>query len=189
MLAPVLALCACSGASHTESSSRGVRVAPTTLPRATTTTRPTPATPYSFDDSVPPPKLVNTGTNYIAIASSLIDYEEWLLARHPDPLLIDQIAPRGFPARKALANDIPILQQTNRRLVERVSAPNTFAVVSARPDVASIQLTQHLTREEVFDSTGRLVSVHDTSTTKYLLLIARVRNRWYLASSDEQPNG
>ncbi len=46
------------------------------LPTATSTTAPAPTTttvppPYSFDGSVPPPPLLNTGTDYEAIYRSL----------------------------------------------------------------------------------------------------------------------
>ena len=52
------------------------------LPTATSTTAPAPTTttvppPYSFDGSVPPPPLLNTGTDYEAIYRCLSAYARW----------------------------------------------------------------------------------------------------------------
>src|SRR5262245_34419066 len=111
MLVPALALCACSGTSRNETKSKVAPVAPTTtVPRATSTTTQPPATPYSFDDSVPPPPLINTGTDYIAITRSLIAYDAWLLSHHPDLRLAENVTPQGTNPYKSLAHDLPILR-------------------------------------------------------------------------------
>ena len=89
LIAVAVGLAACSGGSKAavprdSSVSRGSgssASATTAHPGPTTTTsRPE----YSFDDSVPPPKLLNTGTNYVAIVKSLEIYGNWLSAHRPD---------------------------------------------------------------------------------------------------------
>ena len=70
---------------HPEGIAASVRARQPPALRPTTTTR-RPATPlYSFDNSVPPPKLINTGTNYKQILQSLLDYGNWISAHRPDP--------------------------------------------------------------------------------------------------------
>ncbi len=84
LVAGILVIGACSGGSATTSApttkpgsagAPGSTVAPTT-----TTTMPE----FSFDDSVPPPELINTGTDYVAILKSLESYGNWLAAHRPD---------------------------------------------------------------------------------------------------------
>ena len=71
LLALVLAGCG-AGADASADASDGH---PAATSRSTTTVAPTTTTtvppPYSFDGSVPPPKLINTGTDYEAIYRSL----------------------------------------------------------------------------------------------------------------------
>ncbi len=71
------------------SSSETKAAVPSTAPASSTTTtapRPTTTTTvplYSFDNSVPPPKLVNTGNDYKRILRSLLEYEAWIAAYRP----------------------------------------------------------------------------------------------------------
>ena len=58
---------------------------------------------YSFDNSVPPPKLVQTGTDYKRIMQSLLDYENWMAAHHVDPGLVRKVAAPDSANRRATA--------------------------------------------------------------------------------------
>ena len=187
----MLALSACG---HPQARSAAPRRSPATAtsttfaPSTTSTTVRAAKLPYSFDDNAPPPPLLNTGTNYVAIAKSLLDYDNWLLSHRPDIALIDNVAVRGTNPYKALAHDLPILRRTNRRFVEQVAAPDRFDVASVRPEVISIVDTQHLVRQVIYDAAGRNVSVHPRATTTYFVLLLRSASdhRWLLASIDEQ---
>ena len=67
LLALILAGCGAS-ADASDGNPTAKSTSTTTVAPTTTTTVPP---PYSFDGSVPPPKLVNTGTDYEAIYRSL----------------------------------------------------------------------------------------------------------------------
>jgi hypothetical protein len=185
VLAPVLALSACGSAADdvppAGRANPSVSV-PTTAP-STTTTAPK---PYSFDPAPTPPPLVNTGTDYVAIAKSLLEYTNWLLAHRPDVSLIEEIAPRGSSAYQALAKNLPILRRTHRRLVEEVSRSDEIEVVSVGTDSVSVRDTQYLTRQIIVDELGAIVSERQKDTTTYVALLVRNGDRWYLASAEEQ---
>ncbi len=99
-LALVLSVAACSS-NDTKASAPTAPPstrAPTTPPApdpTTTTTVPL----YSFDNSVPPPKLINTGTDYKKIVKSLLDYSSWMVGHHPTRDAVDTIAAPGSRGR------------------------------------------------------------------------------------------
>src|SRR5215210_4557369 len=91
----------------------------TTAPRPpTTTTTPKPAPPYSFDNSVPPPKLINTGKDYKKIIQSLLDYSNWIAGHHPDRAAVREIAAPGSRAEATGFEQVGIYTRTKRRFYE-----------------------------------------------------------------------
>jgi hypothetical protein len=168
---------------------RGTSTAPsttvTTAPATTTTTAPR---PYSFDPAPTPPPLINTGTDYVAIAKSLLEYSNWLLAHRPDSGLIDEVAARGTSAYQSLAHDLPVLLRTKRRMFEATSAPDQIDVVSATSDAVSIRDRQYLIRQTVVDASGQVRDTREKGKqpTTYLVLLSRQKDRWYLASVEEE---
>jgi hypothetical protein len=91
----VLTACSSGGSSRGTRATDSGRIVPTsasigTQARGSTTTTTEP--PYSFDGSIPPPRLVNTGTDYDAMVRSLAEYAAWLEAHHPDLCLISEVA-------------------------------------------------------------------------------------------------
>jgi hypothetical protein len=188
VLAPVLALSACGGSQTESTAPHGAAASTTSAPSTTSTTAAAPKLPYSFDDNAPPPPLLNTGTNYVEIAKSLLDYSNWLLSHRPDSTLIERVAPRGSEAYGSLAHDLPILRLTSRRLYEVASAPRHIDVVSMRPGAVSLRDRQYLQRQVVVDSNGHLVDQRTRATvpTTYEVLLVRFGQRWYLASVTEK---
>ena len=156
----------------------------TTVPRSTTTTS-TPA--YSFDDSVPAPKILNTGTNYVAILQSLENYGTWLAAHHPDPALVSRIIATGTKQHELFALDLVRLRDGHARLVEKLGANRgTYTIISITPDAVSARLVQDVLVHEIVDPTGRITSRADyTGATTYLVLAVRVSGRWYSAAVNE----
>jgi hypothetical protein len=189
VLAPVLALSACGGSQTKSATPRRstVKAPPTTVaPSTTSTTAPAGKLPYSFDDNAPPPPLLNTGTNYVAIAKSLVRHDAWLLSHHPDVRLIEKVAPLTTNPYKALAHDLPILRRMHRRYVEETSMQDEARVISQRSDAISLEYTQHLVREYIVDSRGTVVSEAKRHTTAYQVLLVGNNKHWLLAAADER---
>jgi hypothetical protein len=93
-----------------------VLTTPTTRSSSTTTSTTVPA--YSFDDSVPPPKLVNTGTEYVAILKSLLDYGDWTTAYEPSPDVVDRFITPGTKLHAAYVKTLTTLSNRGQRYIE-----------------------------------------------------------------------
>jgi len=188
--AAVAALGACSSGSHSVSrgaptaSSRQSTGIVTTVPQPATTT-PAPAPAFSFDDSVPPPKLVNTGTDYVAILKSLEGYGVWLTAHHPDPSLTPTFVASGTNLYDSAGAALTSLRNRGQRLVETTSAPDRFTIISSTANAFSARIVQQITSHRIVDRLRHVVrEARFTGSTTYLAVAVRVHERWYLASSD-----
>jgi hypothetical protein len=194
VLAPVLAFTACaSEPEDAPPARRGTASAiesPTTVKTAPPSTTTTVAQPYSFEPAPTPPPLLNTGTDYVAIARSLLEYSNWLLAHRPDDRLIDNIAAEGSSAHDSLKHDFPILRRTGRRMFETTNGPDEITVVSVTDNVVSLRDRQFLLQQTIVDASGTVQDVKERATvpTTYLVLLRRQKDRWLLASVDEQEN-
>ncbi|MDQ1434729.1 MAG: hypothetical protein QOF59_1545 [Actinomycetota bacterium] len=192
LVAGIFVLGACSGGSKNAGSSvtstkpdraTSVPNTATTVPRTTTTT----TTPeYSFDDSVPPPKLINTGTDYVAILKSLDNYGNWLEAHRPDPTLAAETLAPGSELLKEFARDLRVLRTNDKRAIETVgNGPNEITILSATPSAFSATVVQDVRSVKSVDSSGRVTGQVDFATPRtYLALVVLVRNRWYVAAFD-----
>ena len=150
-------------------------------PATTTTTTPE----FSFDDSVPPPKLVNTGTNYVAILKSLESYGNWLAAHRPDPGLTSGFVAGGTDLFNAYTAALTILRDKRQRLVETTSAPDQMTIISATPNAFSATIDQQISSHRLVNSSLHVVrEARFSGIATYLALAIRVRGRWYLAASD-----
>jgi hypothetical protein len=164
--------------------------APTTTGRPPSTTTPPPPPEFSFDDSVPPPKLVNTGTNYVEILKSLERYGNWAAAHRPDPALVVRINARGTKLYSAFALDLTRLRDNRKRLVETLGSPSTYKILSTTPDAFSARVTEDILVHKTVVSSGAVTSRHDYSErTIYLMLAVLIGSHWYLASVEvERPS-
>jgi hypothetical protein len=155
---------------------------PTTASRPTTTTT---APLYSFDNSVPPPKLVNTGTNYKRILQSLLDYEEWLASSRPDSKLVANIAAPGSQHERAQIADLTKLDARTQRFYEVERGPARFEVLSVEPTAVNARLVQQLKTQLVVDKRGTVRERRDVAepTTSYLVLMIKGEDdHWRIAS-------
>ncbi len=152
-----------------------------------TTTTTTPA--YSFDDSVPPPKLLNTGTDYVAIVKSLGEYGNWLAAHRPDPALAKKILAPGSPLLVLVSRDLTRLRDNGQRLIEKVRSPAAYTTISATADAASMRADESILLHETVDSRGRVTSlVPFPEHSTYRVLIVLVQGQWRVSSDEpEQP--
>jgi hypothetical protein len=193
LVAVAVGLAACSGSSKAASSSASTVAdsSSSTNPVVTTTTaRPGPTTTrpeYSFDDSVPPPKLLNTGTDYVAILESLESYGSWLAGHHPDPVLSIRINAPGTRLHDAFARDLTRLRDNGTRLIETLRGPSKYTILSIRPDAFSARLVQNIVVDRTVVAGGRVTSErHFSGSTTYLMLAVASGGHWYLSAVDEQ---
>ena len=179
-----LTLCGCQGSS-TSASVTTDPVAPTTIPRTTTTTS---IPDFSFDDSVPPPELINTGTNYVAILKSLGQYSNWLAAHRPDPALTSRVVAQGTKLHDDFARDLTRLRDNGKREIEKVGRrPSQYTIVSSTPNAFSAHVVEDIVARLTVDTTGKVTShVRFASQTTYLMVAVLSRGHWSLASVDVQ---
>ena len=153
-----VALAACSGddgetaAADAPSTTTTIVAATTTTAAPTTTTVPTPPTtppPYSFDGSVPPPALINTGDDYAAIFESLDAYGGWLLAHNPDAELAREAYVQGTSAYERLQSSISNAIENDLRLVDVRDATEVEVVDVALP-IVSLRVVENGERFQAF---------------------------------------
>jgi hypothetical protein len=182
LVAGIFVLGACSGGSKNAEPTSAKPPASTTAPRSTTTT----STPeYSFDDSVPPPKLVNTGTNYVAILKSLESYANWLAAHHPDPALTSRIVAQGTDMYDGYVQDYTRLRDNNSRAIETLGRATNYTIVSTTPDAFSARVVEDIRVHKSVVSTGRVTGeIQFTIPTTYIDLVVMVGGYWHFASID-----
>jgi hypothetical protein len=162
----------------------GVALATPTTRRAPRTTTPTTVPAFSFDNSVPPPKLINTGTNYVAILKSLDAYSNWLAAHRPEPALVDAFVASGTRLHDSYVQTLTTLRDRSERFIEHRSGEDRYAIVSATPDAVSANVTQRIVSHRVVDSAGRTVkeALFDGDSA-YRVLAVKTGERWYIAST------
>jgi hypothetical protein len=180
-----------TNAPHTSRSAASAASTATTVrPRSTTTTAAPTVTPtttpeFSFDDSVPPPKLVNTGTDYVAILRSLGAYGNWLAAHRPDPARVSTIIVAGTTLHDRFAGDLTRLRDNGKRLIEELGGPSEYTIISTRPTAFSAKSVEDVLAHKTVVASGRVTSVERrTAPTTYLMLVILVRGHWYLASNE-----
>ncbi len=154
----------------------------TTIPsRTTTTTRPD----FSFDDSIPPPELVNTGTDYVAILTSLESNVNWQTAHRPDPALVPLVAAGGSRFFASLSSDVTSLHDERERLVETLGGPTTYTITSATQNAFSAKAVEDIDAHRLFDSTGHVIdAARFSGMTTYQDLVVRDDGKWRFASAD-----
>lgn len=188
LVAVIIALSACSSSKRASApgapSSTSRSSVSTVAPRSTTTT----STPeFSFDDSVPPPKLINTGTNYVAILKSLEAYSSWIAAHRPDPSLVSVVDAPGTKLYDNFATNLTHFRDNNERLVETIRSPSQYEIVSMRPDAFSAKVVEDIASHRTVATTGRVTSERRfVGPTTYVMLMVLIRQHWYFASIDVQ---
>jgi hypothetical protein len=158
--------------------------APTTT-TASTTPGPVPA--FSFDQSVPPPRIVNTGTDYVAILESLERYGNWLGAHRPDPALALTTVTPGTQLLANYTHDLVNLRDNRVRIIEKLNGPTTYTILSKTPAAFSARVVENISVHQTVDRFGRVTSERRfVGPTTYLDVVVRSHGRWYFAASDIQ---
>ena len=191
--ASIAAVALCIGGCS-NSRERSEQAAPTppsvsgAVARLPTTTVPRPKA-YSFDRAPAPPSVENRGTDYTAIAESLLRFDSWVYSQDPDPALIPRVAAPGSTFDGAIRHDTAILRRLDRRCYEVQTGPNRVAVIDATPNAVTLRVVQPLVAQRVVDPAGRITSERKLPHigTAYLVLITRMSDgRWLLADIEER---
>jgi hypothetical protein len=189
----VFALSACSRskphAAHT--TIRNTTGESSSLSGTSTTTTVADATSFSFDPDPSAPQIIDAGSDYKAIALSLLQYDDWLSAFDPDPTLIPRIAARGSTFDAAVRNDIGVLQRLDRRYYEVQSGPAVIKLVDQANRAVTLRYTQRIVVQRVVDRDGKITSEQKFSapTTSYTILLTQMPDgRWLLADVEPASN-
>lgn len=154
----------------------------TTRGAAPSTTTP----PYSFDGSVPPPDLLNTGTDYVAIFESLIGWGNWLKRHNPDVTLVGEAYVEGTDIALRLEENLQVLMDRDLRDYD-VDQRLEVEPVSARDGIATLRVSEHVTSEQLLDSGGAVIDEEPINgVIEYIaVLSADANGRWRIAAVDQ----
>lgn len=140
----------------------------TSVPQPTTTT----SIPlYSFDGSVPPPTLVNTGDDFDAIFRSIDAYSTWLLAHSVDLDRVKDIAVFGSAQYRAYEDDIRGLRESNLRLYDEGPTITDLRVVDRVANVVTLRLVYSTDRRVVVDANGQTIDEKAFPATPLVALL------------------
>jgi hypothetical protein len=154
-------------------------------------TKPAPPTtisvpPYSFDDSVPPPKLIQTGTDYKAILESMLVYADWLAAHNADPLLVKRIAAPGSQAERGYTHDVTAIHNAGTRIFEVRSGTDDIQILTSKPNVFSARLIQDIRLRRFVRRDGFITSEEKPGTTRYIFVVVKTGGRWYIFDGGQE---
>jgi glucose/arabinose dehydrogenase len=183
-----VALAGCSSAATRTSGAPAPRPAVPSHPATTTATEAPPDAATTirpaagFQDTPPPPAIHATGSDYVAIVTSLMRYRDWTAAHHPDPALSAEIMQRGTAIVESDVADLTMLR-TKRLTVASVDKHQDFTVVSVHGPLMTFRMRERLVSDQWFDAAHHVVRTdlypdpHD-----YVVVMARdATGRWRIA--------
>jgi hypothetical protein len=184
LIVSLCALAACGGAAAGEADQP--RATPSTTAPATTTSTAPP--PYSFDGSVPPPELVNTGTDYEAIYRSLSGYARWAESHNPDPTVAGSVYVVGTPTYEGFVNDLDLLRSGRLRMIN-VGASYEVSVVSVAEPIVSLRLFERVQELRLIDDRGRVArsETFDAPLVWNAVIAHDSADVWRIASVEPAP--
>src|SRR5262249_24203671 len=129
-------------------------------------------------------KLINTGTNYVAILKSLDAYSNWLAAFRPNPAFVDAFVASGTRLHDSYVRTLTALRDRSERFIERRRGDDGYTIISATQDAVSANITQRIVSHRVVDSAGRtLKEARFDGDAAYRVLAVKTAGRWYIAST------
>jgi len=132
--------------------------------------------------AVPPPKLVQTGSDYLAIASSIDDYHAWLLAHRPDAALARTIYAPGTRSYVEFTRNLEYLRAHQETLVS-IGQHCSYVVSTVRHSLVTLRLREVIAEDRTLDRAGRVVhTVRYAQPNDYVIVLTRgADGRWRLA--------
>jgi hypothetical protein len=137
------------------------------------TGRPGPSTTTARVRLLSQPNVIDRGDDFAAIAGSLVLFVRWLEWHNPDPALVERAYQPGSPPERVASERVTELRRTGAHIVEADCAPFDLAIISVKPNVVSLRLTEHLSHRELVDSNGRVLARDGARTEHYVVSIAR----------------
>jgi hypothetical protein len=152
----------------------------TAAPAARTTTAIAPAP--GFHDTTPPPAIHATGSDYVAIVTSLMTYRDWLGAHHPDPALAASFLQPGTITFDENVADLTAMR-TKQRTVASVDKHLTFTVVSVHGALVTFRLRETLVSDQWFDEAHHLVRTDPYPQPRDVVVVMTrdATGRWRIA--------
>ena len=134
-------------------------------------------------DRTPPPRIHNTGTDYVAIYLSLDRYRSWLEAHHPDPALVPRVWVTGTAIARRFERHLGDLQRHHVRWVD-VGDHSVARVVSVVDHTVTLTVDEHTTGIELLDASGRVIDrARQGPVLRYVVLLdADSTGHWQVAS-------
>jgi hypothetical protein len=169
------------------------RVSPTRRPAASGSVR-APSTrvqPVGVEPPrvLPAPNVIDRGTDYAAIAGSLLVFGRWLEGRNPDPALVERAYQLDSPPGRFVASQLEGLRRIGARVVEVDRKPFRFTTTSITGNVVTLRLTEYLAHRDLVDAHGRVLQRDPTRTEYYEVSIRRTTaaTAWRLNVVDARP--
>ena len=119
------------------------------------------------------PTVIDRGTDYGSIVGSLVLFVRWLEWHNPDPGAGRPRVPAREPPERVASEHVTELRRTGAHIVEADRAPLDFTIISVKPNVVSLRLTEHLSHRELIAANGRVLARDGARTEHYLISIAR----------------
>jgi hypothetical protein len=157
---------ACGGGAGT--SSTGSTAANSGAPRSAPPTTATMAAAV-----VAPPKVVDHGDDFVAIASSLVLFGRWMEWHNPDPALVARVYDVGSPAERLASKHVAEMHRVGGHVLEVDDAPFELTVSSKTRNAVSLRLTEHLARREAVSAGGRVLARDPKRIERYVISLVR----------------
>ena len=173
-------------AAHDRTSQTRRPAAPGAVPAPSTSARPVRAEPPR---ALPAPIVIDHGTDYPAIAGSLLVFGRWLEGRNPDPALVERAYQLDSAPGRFVASQLEGLRRVGARVVEVDRRPFRFTTTSITGNVVTLRLTEYLAHRELVDAHGRVLRRDPTRTEYYEVSIRRTTAAaaWLLNMVDARP--
>jgi len=137
------------------------------------TGRPSPPSTTTRVTLLAQPTVIDRGDDFAAIAGSLVLFVRWLEWHNPDAALVARAYQLGSSPERVASEHVRELRRTGAHIVEADRAPFDFAIISVKPNVVSLGLTEHLSHRELVSSSGRVLARDGARTEHYVVSIAR----------------
>ena len=120
--------------------------------------------------------MIDRGSDFVAVASSLVLYVRWLEWHHADPALVKRAYQLASPPERVASKHVTELRRIGAHIVEADAAPFEFTIISVTENVVSLLLTEHLSHRELIASSGRVLARDKARIERYTVSIARAND-------------
>lgn len=135
------------------------------------------------------PDVIDRGTDYAAIAGSLLVFGRWLEGRNPDPALVERAYQLDSAPGRFVVSQLKGLRRIGARVVEVDRKPFRTTTTSIAANVVTLRLTEYLAHRELVDAHGHVLARDPARTEYYEISIRRATaaDAWRLNVVDARP--